>query len=263
MSRLNAPGRMTEAQEQHMALAFVDRVPPVLAEALNAPFGPQDIQQDSHLPGDRFVARYVPVTHVIRRLNDVLGVGGWSYRMLNWFMSPCNSQVLVHGELTLHVAGEGWTWHAVKSAIGQSRINGDRQRGVMENFGFDLKAASSDGLRKAATMIGVGLHLYERDESGFQGQPPAQPAQPPAAATTDPIPAHLSQMPAIPSQVASVVKLFGDMNVPPQQWVPMLGLQSPDQLTRETAMAILTGRHPLVLHLSGGQPAGGLIHRDT
>jgi hypothetical protein len=48
-----------------------------------------------------------------------------------------------------------------KAAFGSSRITRDNRSGKAVALGDDLKAATTDALKKAATLLGVGLYLYD------------------------------------------------------------------------------------------------------
>jgi hypothetical protein len=56
----------------------------------------------------------------------------------------------------------------VKSQFGSSRITRAKETGDIISLADDLKAAATDALKKAATLLGVGLHLYrnERPQGG-------------------------------------------------------------------------------------------------
>jgi hypothetical protein len=51
----------------------------------------------------------------------------------------------------------------VKSQFGSSRITRAKETGDIISLSDDLKAAATDALKKAATLLGVGLHLYRND----------------------------------------------------------------------------------------------------
>ena len=60
----------------------------------------------------------------------------------------------------------------VKSQFGSSRITRARETGDIISLSDDLKAAATDALKKAATLFGVGLHLYRNDRpQGAYRQP--------------------------------------------------------------------------------------------
>jgi hypothetical protein len=51
----------------------------------------------------------------------------------------------------------------VKSQFGSSRITRAKETGDIISLADDLKAAATDALKKAATLLGVGLHLYRNE----------------------------------------------------------------------------------------------------
>ena len=57
--------------------------------------------------------------------------------------------------------------------FGASQVTRDRETKALISLGDDLKAAATDALKKCATFLGVGLHLYAerplRPESGAAG----------------------------------------------------------------------------------------------
>lgn len=96
---------------------------------------------------------YVTGEQVISRLNDVLGVGRWSWKVIR--EGTTASEAFVLGELTAQVDDQ--------LIIRQHYGNQDLQRG--QHAASDLfKSANTDALKKAATTIGVALYLYDADE---------------------------------------------------------------------------------------------------
>ena len=65
-------------------------------------------------------------------------------------------EVLVLGKLT----AEGIT----KMAFGSMQISRNKDTKAIISLGDDLKAASTDALKKAASLLGVGLYLYSNQE---------------------------------------------------------------------------------------------------
>jgi hypothetical protein len=92
---------------------------------------------------------YVEGAEYIRRLNAAFD-GRWNFEIVNHHI--LNKYVVVVGRLT---AGD-----IVKMAFGGSAITVARESGEQVNIADDLKAAATDSLKKAASMLGVGLHLY-------------------------------------------------------------------------------------------------------
>ena len=121
--------------------------------ALLRPFPSDKIKER---PGNSGKAlQYIEGHEVILRLVEVFGLA-WSFRVLQHEIG--NHQVIVLGELRV---GD-----TVKQAFGGSDITRTRDNGQSLSVADDLKAAATDSLKKCATLLGVGLHLY--------GAPPSQ-----------------------------------------------------------------------------------------
>lgn len=95
---------------------------------------------------------YIEGHQVVQRLNDALG-GDWSFKVLEHQVLEAEAVVL--GELR---AGD-----VVKQAFGGSEIARSRE-GKVVSVADDLKAAATDSLKKAATLLGVGLRLHRAEE---------------------------------------------------------------------------------------------------
>ena len=111
------------------------------------PFPPEKIRQRPGHNGQQL--SYIEGHEVIGRLIEAFGLT-WSFRVLQHEIG--NHEVIVLGELRI---GE-----TVKHAFGGSEITKSRDAGKSISVADDLKAASTDSLKKAATLLGVGLHLY-------------------------------------------------------------------------------------------------------
>jgi hypothetical protein len=142
-------------------------------EILEKPFDPAQIKQRVGTYGN--VLDYVEGHTVIRRLNDAFD-GAWCFEILQHRILEETDEVLVLGKLT---AGD-----VVKCQFGSSKIT--RAEGTKEiiSLADDLKAAGTDSLKKCATMLGVGLYLYNGDKSlhapkGETGTPKFNPPQTP------------------------------------------------------------------------------------
>ena len=97
---------------------------------------------------------YIEGHNVIQRLNDAFD-GDWSFTLTHHEILKDTDEVIVIGELK---AGG-----IVKSQFGSSRITRAKESGDIISLADDLKAAATDALKKAATLLGVGLHLYRND----------------------------------------------------------------------------------------------------
>ncbi len=113
---------------------------------LEKPFEPAQIRQRK---GRNGVLDYVEGHNVIHRLNEALD-GAWSFEITHHEVRE--DEVLVLGRLT----AEGVT----KMNFGVSQVTREKGSGALVSLGDDLKAAATDALKKCATFLGVGLHLY-------------------------------------------------------------------------------------------------------
>lgn len=111
---------------------------------LTRPF--QDIRTRPGRNGQEI--QYIEGHAVLQRLNEAFA-GDWSFKVLEHEVHE--GEVVVLGELR---AGD-----LVKQAFGGSEVTRNRD-GKVVSVADDLKAASTDALKKAATLLGVGLYLY-------------------------------------------------------------------------------------------------------
>jgi hypothetical protein len=117
----------------------------VKRDLLTRPFRQDQLKRREGQRGKTFV--YVDVAAVIERLNEACD--SWSFEIERYEVK--DGEALVLGKLT----ADG----VIKTAFGGSSVTVDREGSVV-SIADDLKAASSDALKKAASMLGVGLELY-------------------------------------------------------------------------------------------------------
>ena len=118
-------------------------------QILEKPFTPEQIKQREGNFGK--MLDYIEGHAVIQRLNDAFDAD-WSFNVIRHDILKETDEVIVLGELK---AG-----NVVKTQFGSSRITRARESGDIISLADDLKAAATDALKKAATLLGVGLHLY-------------------------------------------------------------------------------------------------------
>ena len=116
-------------------------------QLLEQPFGPEEIKQREGSFGQTLA--YVSGHTVIQRLNDAFE-SAWSFEIVSHEIYK--DEVTVIGKLT----AEG----IIKSQFGSSRITRARETGEAVSLASDLKSAATDALKKCATLLGIGLHLY-------------------------------------------------------------------------------------------------------
>ena len=94
---------------------------------------------------------YVEGSAYIARLNNAFE-GNWSFEVVEHHVRE--AEVVVLGKLV----ADGVT----KMSFGGSSITVSRE-GEVISIADDLKAAATDALKKAASLLGVGLHLYSSE----------------------------------------------------------------------------------------------------
>ncbi|OGQ97422.1 MAG: hypothetical protein A2521_08530 [Deltaproteobacteria bacterium RIFOXYD12_FULL_57_12] len=116
-------------------------------ELLEQPFSAEEIKQRDGNFGQTL--EYVPGHIVIERLNQAFE-SLWSFEIVRHEVQE--DEVIVIGRLS----AEG----IVKTQFGSSRITRAKETGEIISLADDLKSAATDALKKCATLLGVGLHLY-------------------------------------------------------------------------------------------------------
>jgi hypothetical protein len=143
---------------------------------LEQPFEPSQIKQREGRKGQ--LLDYVEGHAVIQRLNDAFE-GHWSFEVVSHAILEESDEIVVLGKL----AADG----VVKMQFGSSQLTRDRGTKTLVSLADDLKAATTDALKKCATLLGVGLHLYaeKAGREGRRGQGLPQSATPASKPTGD------------------------------------------------------------------------------
>jgi len=127
-------------------------------ESLETPFREDQIKSRPGNFGQQLA--YVEGHAVIKRLNEALE-SSWSFEII--VHRVLESEVLVLGKLTCELG--------TKMAFGGSLVTHAKETGEVVSLVGDLKAASTDAIKKCATLLGVGLHLYDANN-----KPSSKPA---------------------------------------------------------------------------------------
>ena len=139
---------------------------------LEQPFPKEAIKQRQGSHGE--VLDYIEGHVVIQRLNEAFE-GRWGFQVVHHDVK--DEEVIVLGRFE----ADG----IAKMQFGSSQLTRSRKDGNSLSLGDDLKAAATDSLKKCATLLGVGLHLYgdnsngesspsvtQREDEGSQPKPP-------------------------------------------------------------------------------------------
>jgi hypothetical protein len=102
---------------------------------------------------------FISGEQVVSRLNEVLGVAGWSFRILRHDINPEADEAWALGELVAEFGDRT----VVRQQFGSQKLRRSRSTGAPLDLGFDLKGASTDAMKKCASLLGVGLYLSRKE----------------------------------------------------------------------------------------------------
>lgn len=102
---------------------------------------------------------YITGEQCITRLNETLGVAGWSFTVKEHGINVEADECWVLGELTCNFGGT----IVLRQQFGSQKIKRSRSSGVPIDIGFDLKGAATDATKKCAMQVGVGLYLSKKE----------------------------------------------------------------------------------------------------
>lgn len=120
---------------------------------------PQFVKQRPGPGGTRL--SYVEVGYVINILNQAFG-WDWDFRIIEQQIGK--RQVWVRGELTVRLKEHT----VIKAQYGGADIKVNRSTGDPVSIADDLKAASSDCLKKCASLLGIASDLYWKDLDNWE-----------------------------------------------------------------------------------------------
>lgn len=136
-------------EKQQESVYFADRY-----EKLAAPFDStfKDVRGGVEL-------EYITGEQATTRLNEVLGVAGWSTRVLEHGYNQEADEIWVLVELEANFGGT----KVLRQQFGSQKVKRSRTTDSPLDIGFDLKGATTDALKKCASLVGVGLYLSKKD----------------------------------------------------------------------------------------------------
>lgn len=126
---------------------------------------------------------YATGEQVVSRLNEVLGIAGWSFDIRQHGINAEADEVWVLGSLEVRLGDVTLTrqqFGSQKLKRARARDGQTGPRPVLD-IGFDLKGAGTDCLKKCASLIGVGLYLYEKEGTAIRESSAAASNAQPAA----------------------------------------------------------------------------------
>jgi hypothetical protein len=125
---------------------------------------------------------YVDGETVISKLNETFGLFGWAFDILADGIHEEADEAWCRGRLTIYkqvalatsagqdgeVSGVREVIHAaVREQYGSQKIKRSRSSNRPLDIGFDKKGAATDCLKKCASLVGIALYLWNKEEAAM------------------------------------------------------------------------------------------------
>ena len=103
--------------------------------------------------------KFVTGVYVKKVLNSIFG-WDWDFEIVSFDVNMAAKQAIVHGKLTCRANGAT----VIKHQFGRADIKIRKADGTPLDLGNDLKAASTDALKKCASELGIASDVYGESE---------------------------------------------------------------------------------------------------
>jgi hypothetical protein len=103
---------------------------------------------------------YITTEQVVSRLNEALGVFGWSFEIFERGYVDATAEDWVRGRLTVRLGEDT----VVREQFGFNKREHNERNPRANTAETSMKGAASDALKKCAQWVGVGLYLSEKEE---------------------------------------------------------------------------------------------------
>jgi hypothetical protein len=131
-----------------------------IKKILDRPFNPKLIKKRRGMGGAQL--RYVEGSQYIRRLNEAFNCD-WDFEVVDRF--ELEDSIVVKVRLTVPSLNQDSPFTTTtKEAFGGTEIKRLKSNKKHVALADDYKSAETDGLKKACSMLGIGLHLYSEPE---------------------------------------------------------------------------------------------------
>ena len=152
---------------------------------------------------DEKVIEYIGGDKVIERLNSVIGYD-WSFEIADKIIDVEIGQIAILGRLTAVIDGVKTTKEQWGSSVIETYSNGR-----IVCLGDNIKAATTDSLKKCASLLGVGLYLYDSESMKFPEQSIVPPSTKSKEDEVERIKSSLNKK-ASKAQVSTIIKIIKD-----------------------------------------------------
>jgi hypothetical protein len=111
---------------------------------------------------------YVKVSYIRKVLDSITGFN-WDFDIETslaeaWEVAKLTKQVVVKGRLTIRVKHDGQWVSLTKTQFGRADVKFKKNSTETLDIGNDFKSATSDCLKKCASLLGIAADVYEAEE---------------------------------------------------------------------------------------------------
>lgn len=233
------------------------------------------------LGGKKF--KYIKGAEVIHRLNEVFS-GEWSLEIKDVITEK--DDILVHVRLTVPNEFDSEKV-IIKEQFGSStlkRYDSGPRKGQVVDYGNAFKSATTDGIKKAASLLGVGLYLYDLDnpiglENGTDEEPPpaakpeplkidlpvgeVKPTIPPFEESTPPTEEPVVPNLELPTESAPSEENLDSSNITDIQKCAIENMSKMKDTTIEEVIKTVVGEDKPLDQLSYTEAAAAIKHVNT
>ena len=192
---------------------------------------------------DEKVIEYIGGDKVIERLNSVIGFN-WSFTIEDRIIDIEMGQIAILGRLEAVIDNI----KTVKEQWGSSAID-TYSNGKVISLGDNIKAATTDSLKKCATLIGVGIYLYDSESMKFTDKNYVAPSTKETEIKAEEIREAINKA-ATKAQISSIIKISKENNINVESILKKYGVEKISDMKRSDAANFIVNYSSIVEEIS-------------
>lgn len=175
------------------------------------------------------VVEYIGGDKVVERLNEVFGVVNWNFIVSDRIIDIDIGHIAILGRLVVVEDGK----ETVKEQWGSSVID-TYSNGRVVCLGDNIKAATTDALKKCATLVGVGLYLYDSESMKFPDMNCATPVGKEKENTVECLRNSVNKK-ASKAQVSTIIKIIKENDISETEVKERYGVENFSEMSNSSA----------------------------
>lgn len=192
---------------------------------------------------DEKVIEYIGGDKVIERLNSVIGFN-WSFTIEDRIIDIEMGQIAILGRLEAVIDNI----KTVKEQWGSSAID-TYSNGKVVSLGDNIKAATTDSLKKCATLIGVGIYLYDSESMKFTDKNYVAPSTEETVIKAEEIRETINKA-ATKAQISSIIKISKENNINVESILKKYGVEKISDMKRSDAANFIVNYSSIIEEIS-------------